>query len=98
MEHPSIVSIVELFEDADNIYIVLEYCSGGNLYQLLCREGRLNEKEAARIVLEIARGLEYLQKNNVVHRDIKPENILLTNDGTVKLCDFGWAVRSKERV
>jgi serine/threonine protein kinase len=59
LSHPNVVKLVELFEDAVNIYMVLEYCSGGNLYQLMRREGKLSESETARIMSQIASAVEH---------------------------------------
>lgn len=78
--------------DSEYVYLLLEPCLEENLYKKV-KERRLEERDVRRNMKEICVALEYMHKHNVIHRDIKPENVLL-HQGTVKLCDFGWAVHS----
>ncbi|CAM9441860.1 unnamed protein product [Scytosiphon promiscuus] len=71
------------------VSIVMEYCSGGSLQDLITRQGALKEASIASIALDMAQGLRYMHSLNMLHRDIKPANILLDREGRVKLADFG---------
>ncbi|EAS00939.2 Serine/Threonine kinase domain protein (macronuclear) [Tetrahymena thermophila SB210] len=93
LDHPNIVKILKRFEDNEYVYMMLEYCPGGSLFDYVKSKGRLNEDEARDISYQIVQGLEYLHKNKIIHRDLKPGNILLTGNNSVKICDFGLAVR-----
>ena len=92
LQHPHIVRLLGHFEDEANLYLVMDYIDGGNLYQKLKREGRLDPGEAARILSQISSAVDYLHSQipAIVHRDIKPENILLTENAAL-LTDFGWS-------
>ncbi|KAL7066384.1 protein kinase domain-containing protein [Cryptosporidium serpentis] len=98
LDHPGIVHIYEVYEDKLNMYIIQEYCAGGNLFQSLrdsIQSGfRISEYHVARIVQQILLAVRYLHQQRVVHKDLKPQNILLTNsfgsgNTTIKLIDFG---------
>ena len=100
LEHPSIVKLVHAFEPPfeNRIYIVLEYCSGGDLAKFLrLRQGRpVSEVEARTMVLQVAEGVAYLHKHNIMHRDLAIGNILLDGKGHCKICDFGLAVEMRQ--
>lgn len=93
LDHEHIVKLYNHYEDEDNFYLILQYCGKGQLYTLLKKEGRLNEKQTAQYMREIISAVEYLHSLDppIIHRDIKPENILLDSNDSVKLCDFGWS-------
>lgn len=93
LDHENIVKLYNHYEDEDNFYLILQYCGKGQLYTLLKKEGRLNEKQTAKYMREIISAVEYLHSLDppIIHRDIKPENILLDSNDSVKLCDFGWS-------
>eukprot|EP01017_Pseudomicrothorax_dubius_P025565 TRINITY_DN2774_c0_g1_i12.p1 TRINITY_DN2774_c0_g1~~TRINITY_DN2774_c0_g1_i12.p1 ORF type:complete len:549 (+),score=73.44 TRINITY_DN2774_c0_g1_i12:1025-2671(+) len=93
LDHPNIVKLHASFEDEDNLYLIMEYCEGGELYKYLQQKTSLNEQEAAYISFEIAKGICYFHKMNIVHRDLKLGNILLTKDYVPKICDFGLALK-----
>lgn len=90
LNHPSIVTIHDFGRKDDLYYIVMEYIDGTNLRQLE-KTARLQPHEALMIVPKICEALQYAHERGVVHRDIKPENILVTQDGKVKIADFGLA-------
>jgi serine/threonine-protein kinase len=90
LEHPGIVSLVPAAEKS-RPYIVMEYLEGETLAARLHEEKRLPEGEAVRIASRICEGLEYLHRKGVVHRDLKPENVMLCNDGSIRILDFGIA-------
>lgn len=93
-QHPNIVRLYEVFETADEFYLVMEYLEGGNLLDFLERysESHIPEKIVKMIAYQIASAVNYLNFYGVIHRDLKPENIMLTDKDegtTVKLIDFG---------
>lgn len=96
LAHPHILRLLAWFHDAENIYLVLEYAAGGNLFSVLKKQpgGRLEERVAAGYIAQVASALRYMHTKNVVHRDLKPENILLGLHGEIKLADFGYSVHS----
>jgi serum/glucocorticoid-regulated kinase 2 len=67
----------------------LEYCSGGDLFEIVSKLSRLKEEVARFYLGEILLGVEYLHSQNILYRDLKPENILLCEDGHIKITDFG---------
>ena len=95
LTHPNIVSIydtgTEAGPDGDRHFIVMEYCGGGTLADLAEREGPLDTGRICTIGSAICDALSYAHANGVIHRDIKPANVLLADDGTVKVSDFGIA-------
>ena len=91
LDHPFVVSFYDSFEDDKAIYIVMEYCGGGTLGDLIHRMGKLDEHQASVIATEVALALDYLQREaHVIHRDVKPENILLDSNGHARLSDLGF--------
>ena len=92
--HPNIIRIYEFFEDSRRLYIVMEYCSGGELFGEIIKRKNFNEIHAAQIMHQIFSALAYMHSKNVIHRDLKPENILLEEQHDVlniKIIDFGTA-------
>lgn len=90
----NIVNTYDVGTDNNINYIVLEYIKGKTLKEIINEEGKLNWKKAVDISRQIALALDCAHKNNIVHRDIKPHNILVTEDGIVKVADFGIAKAS----
>jgi serine/threonine protein kinase len=96
LNHPCIVKLFNTFQDDDLIYLVLELCSGGELYTQIKEEGRLSEDDAKHLCSQIVEGLAFLHSNGILHRDLKLGNLLLSDDRTlVKIADFGLAVQLK---
>ena len=91
-DHPNVCQFYETFEDAQFIYVVLEYVAGGDLASWIKRSGRLNQNELLQLLRQMINALQLLQSKQLLHRDIKLDNILVTNKFEVKLCDFGIAV------
>ena len=91
--HPHIIRLYDVFENLYYIYIIMEYCEGGDLFSYLeRRDFKIPEKTAAVIIEQLATAIYYLHEYGIVHRDIKPENILMVNDSDkpdIKLVDFG---------
>lgn len=73
------------------MYLVSDYCAGGDLRSLLNKNEYLAESDAVKILAEVLVAIEEIHRNGVIHRDIKPENILLDEHGHAKLSDFGLA-------
>ena len=86
---PFIVKLFWAFQDKKNLYMVLEYLSGGELFFHLSQQGLFSELRTRFYAVEIVLGLEYLHDNNIIYRDLKPENIVLDSLGHVRLTDFG---------
>ena len=93
LQHPNIVSIYDVgYEEETNIhYIVMELIKGKTLKQIINKDGVLSWKWAVNIAIQIASALEMAHKNDIIHRDIKPHNIIINEDGTAKVTDFGIA-------
>ena len=92
VKHKNIIKLYEVVETPQKIYIVMELCEEGELFDYIVSKGRLNENEACVFFQEIVNAIDYLHSQNIVHRDIKPENMLLTKHKgkpTIKLIDFG---------
>ncbi len=91
LDHRNIVTVFELGQEIDGVYIVMELLRGEDLCERL-RSGRhLSLEQKIRILVEVGRGLAHAHRRGVVHRDVKPRNVFLTDDGEVKLLDFGLA-------
>ncbi|KAI8880668.1 Pkinase-domain-containing protein [Backusella circina FSU 941] len=93
ISHPNIMHLLDVIDlsDSPNLYLVLEYVQGGELFEYLVSEGRLSEKEARKYFQQIILGLDYCHRHLICHRDLKPENLLLDSDKNIKIADFGMA-------
>jgi len=89
MCHPSIARLISAFRFRDGAYLILEYCSGGDLHSLIKRNGSIDEESTRFVVGEMIAALNYIHDLGFVFGDLKPENILITETGHVKLTDFG---------
>jgi serine/threonine protein kinase/DNA-binding CsgD family transcriptional regulator len=97
LAHPNIMMLFDMGREEQWHYLVLEYLSGKNLYDLmLSQDGSLAVEDALPIIRGVLEGLDYAHRQGIIHRDIKPENILLSEDGTVKIADFGLALSGAE--
>lgn len=94
--HDNIVNLLNSFETESHIYIVLEYCGQGDLYEAIRNgHGPLETEHVREFMMQLVDAVEYAHSKGVYHRDIKPENIFLTQDGDMKLGDFGLATTDK---
>ncbi|CAA6656108.1 unnamed protein product [Spirodela intermedia] len=94
VSHPNIVRLHEAIETQEKIYLVLEYCTGGDLAAFITRHGRVSEAVARHLMQQLASGLQVLRENNLIHRDLKPQNLLLSSNdesSVLKIGDFGFA-------
>ncbi|XP_028090881.1 3-phosphoinositide-dependent protein kinase 2 isoform X2 [Camellia sinensis] len=89
LDHPGIVRLFFTFQDTFSLYMALESCEGGELFDQITRKGRLPEDEARFYAAEVVDALEYIHGMGLIHRDIKPENLLLTAEGHIKIANFG---------
>lgn len=94
LRHRNILRMYGYFYDAKNIYLILEYSPGGELYKQLQKKGSFPEDEAARYISDLSTALHYCHCKHVIHRDIKPENLLVGAFGEIKIADFGWSVHA----
>eukprot|EP00250_Pteridium_aquilinum_P019973 c24649_g1_i1 orf=149-1618(-) len=97
IKHPHVVRILEVMASKRNIYIVLEYVSGGELLDKILEHGKLKEDEARRYFRQLICGVEYCHSRGVYHRDLKPENLLLDENDNLKIIDFGLSALSQQQ-
>lgn len=91
INHPHIMGLYDVWENKNELYLVLEYVEGGELFDYLIRNGRLGEKEAVTYFTQMISGIRYCHQFNICHRDLKPENLLLDKNQNIKIADFGMA-------
>ena len=89
LHHQNIIQQYSVFDTKSSIYIITEYCSGGELFDYIVSKRRLQEIEACRIYQQLINGLEYIHKQKICHRDLKPENLLFDSKHNLKIADFG---------
>ena len=80
---------MKIVETDKELYMIMEYANGGELFDYIVSHQRVNEPEACKFFQQILSGVEYLHKLNIVHRDLKPENLLLDSQKNIKIVDFG---------
>jgi len=88
-KHPFIVNLNYAFQTATKLFLILDYCPGGDLGQLIQREGYLSEEQAKVYMAEVILALEDLHKSDIIFRDLKPDNVVIDKDGHALLTDFG---------
>jgi eukaryotic-like serine/threonine-protein kinase len=91
LSHPNIVTVIDRGDDDGRQFIVFEHVEGENLKELVLRTGRLPVRRALELALGVADGLAFAHDHGLVHRDVKPQNVLLSQEGEVKVTDFGIA-------
>ena len=92
LSHPNVVDVYDVGESEGRHYIVMEYVRGRTLKQLIAQRGALHLDEAVDIMLQLTSAVAMAHEKHIIHRDIKPQNVLVKDDGTVKITDFGIAV------
>ncbi|CAG8113093.1 unnamed protein product [Penicillium olsonii] len=92
--HPNLVNLIHTFDTEHHTYLVLEYCANGDLYEAIRLDrGPLETEHVRDFMLQLLSAVDFMHANGLYHRDIKPENIFLTQDGSMKLGDFGLATQ-----
>ena len=92
LSHPNIVEMYDVGEDNGLYYIVMDYIEGKTLKQLIKKRGSLTLSEAIDIMLQLTDGISHAHDSYIIHRDLKPQNIMICEDGTIKITDFGIAM------
>merc|ERR1719262_1004174 len=89
IRHQHIIQLYEIIETPRQLYLIMEYANGGELFDYIVAHGRVEEKQACRFFQQILAGVEQIHRTNVVHRDLKPENLLLDEHQNIKIVDLG---------
>ena len=89
VRHPNVIQLYEIIETESELFLIMEYCQNGELFDYIVSHQRLHEKSAVRMYQQLIAGIEYIHKSGICHRDLKPENLLLDFDKTLKIVDFG---------
>ncbi|EIN09533.1 Pkinase-domain-containing protein, partial [Punctularia strigosozonata HHB-11173 SS5] len=98
IDHPNIMRLYDFWETSSELFLILEYVEGGELFEYLCKKGALPTAEALGYFQQIICAVDYCHRFKIAHRDLKPENVLLDKDKNIKIADFGmaaWQVHDK---
>ena len=91
IDHPNILRLYDVWETSTDLYLIMEYVEGGELFDYLCSKGRLSTSEALGYFQQLISAVHYCHQFNIAHRDLKPENLLLDVNKNIKVADFGLA-------
>jgi len=91
VKHPNIIALTDLFDEPDNLYMVMQLVTGGELFDKIMKKGQYSEKDACAVIHKVVAAIHYLHGHNIAHRDLKPENLLVhgDDDTQVMISDFG---------
>lgn len=98
LNHPNIIKLHKIYESEKHIHLILDYVSGGDLFQRLIAKQSFSELKSSKFIKNVLEALNYMHNENIVHRDLKPENIIMvseTDDTKIKLADLGLACEIK---
>ena len=98
LTHPNIISMFEYFSDDVYLYIILEYCSGGSLQDVIKRDGYIKPPLLYHYYYQICAALKHCHMRSIAHRDLKPANVLIDNYGRLKIADFGLSCRNEGEI
>ena len=93
VRHPHIVKLYEIVESQKQLYLIMEFAAGGELFDYIVRKKRLSEQEACKFFRQLVSGLSHMHSVGIAHRDLKPENLLLDSESQIKIVDFGLSNR-----
>lgn len=96
VRHPTIVQLYEIIETDKELYLIMEYARGGELFEYIVNRKRVREKDACKFLHQILSGVDYLHKLGICHRDLKPENLLMDDHNNIKIVDFGLSNTFKQ--
>ncbi|KAL0221577.1 hypothetical protein RCL1_001431 [Eukaryota sp. TZLM3-RCL] len=89
LDHPSLIRLLEVIDSPRHLYLVMDYASGGELFDYIVAHTRIKEKEACKFFHQLVNGVDYCHRHKIIHRDLKPENILLDSKKNIRIIDFG---------
>eukprot|EP01057_Protomagalhaensia_wolfi_P005603 Protomagalhaensia_wolfi_Nauph_80__5602@NODE_635_length_2175_cov_19_288390_g474_i0_p1_GENE_NODE_635_length_2175_cov_19_288390_g474_i0NODE_635_length_2175_cov_19_288390_g474_i0_p1_ORF_typecomplete_len434_score69_11Pkinase/PF00069_25/2_6e65Pkinase_Tyr/PF07714_17/5_4e36EFhand_7/PF13499_6/5_5e12EFhand_7/PF13499_6/1e16EFhand_8/PF13833_6/4_2e06EFhand_8/PF13833_6/1_1e05EFhand_8/PF13833_6/8_7e09EFhand_1/PF00036_32/2_9e03EFhand_1/PF00036_32/6_2e05EFhand_1/PF00036_32/9_4e09EFhand_1/PF00036_32/0_037EFhand_1 len=96
LDHPNIIRLFEVYEDEKHLYLIMELCTGGELFDRIIKSGHLSERYAATIMRQVFSAIAYCHSLNIMHRDLKPENLLFADPSPIsplKVIDWGFAAQ-----
>ena len=96
LHNPFIVNMYYAFQDYENLYLVMDLLTGGDLRYHISKKKKFSESQTKFFIGNLLLGLDYIHKNNIIHRDIKPENLVLDSKGYLRITDFGVAKKNKK--
>lgn len=98
LQHKNVLKFYNWYETRNHLWIIFEYCAGGDLYGLIETDKKLPEDSVRKMAFELVEGLSYMHSNGIIYSDLKPSNILLNEFGVLKFCDFGLSKKISDFV
>ena len=91
LSHRNVIGVYDFFDSDNCLFVVLEYCSEGNLEDYIKKNGKMNDSDLRMFTYQMLSGFSFIHSKHIAHRDIKPANILISDSQIMKICDFGFA-------